>query len=220
MGVSFVSDFADQAVLLPLILMVAVALAAAGWRRGAVAWIFAVAATLTVILAGKVAVYVCAGALPPDTGLKSPSGHTAAAAVVYGGLFALVAPTWSRPRLSALAAAGLVAFVIGVTRIALNAHTPIDVLVGAVIGMSGAVLLAQIAGERPAGMRRLGLLGATIAVVILFHGERLEAEAKIQSFSHLLRAPTGSMDKGQVGEVIAALPLQRTEMARSGTSSP
>jgi hypothetical protein len=216
MGVSFVSDFADQAVLLTLILMVAVALAAAGWRRGAVGWIFAVAATLTVILAGKVAVYVCActGALPPDTGLKSPSGHTAAAAVVYGGLFALLAPRWWGPRLSALAAAGLVAFVIGVTRIALNAHTPIDVLVGAVIGIAGAVLLAQIAGERPAGMRRLGPSGVTIAVVILFHGERLEAEAKIQSFSHLLWAPAGSLDKGQVGEVIAALPLQRTEMAR------
>jgi hypothetical protein len=34
----FVTDFADQAVVLPLALTICLALAVAGWRRGALAW--------------------------------------------------------------------------------------------------------------------------------------------------------------------------------------
>jgi membrane-associated phospholipid phosphatase len=209
--VSFVTDFADQAVLLPLVLMVALALAAAGWRRGAGAWILVVVTMLAVILAGKVIAYACAGTLLLDTGLKSPSGHTASAAVVYGGLCSLLAPVRWRPRVLALGAAALVAFVIGMTRLALHAHTQVDVLVGAVIGIAGAVLLAHLAGERPAGMRRVGPLAVAIGVVIVFHGARLEAESKIQSLAHLLWPPTVTMAAGQAGEGVAALlPLHAT----------
>ena len=41
----FVTDFADQAVILPLLLMVAIALWWCGWRRGALAWAIGVAAS-------------------------------------------------------------------------------------------------------------------------------------------------------------------------------
>ena len=41
---TFLTDFADQAVVLPLVLVLALVLAAQGWRRGAAAWLVAVGA--------------------------------------------------------------------------------------------------------------------------------------------------------------------------------
>ncbi len=41
---NFLTDFADQAVVLPFALVVAVALGVAGWWRGAFAWIAGVGA--------------------------------------------------------------------------------------------------------------------------------------------------------------------------------
>ena len=91
----FVTDFADQAVIVPLVLAVAAALLIAGWRRGALAWAVAVSGTLCTVLVAKVVVHSCiAAAQLPD--LRSPSGHTASAAVVYGGLIALLPPTPAR----------------------------------------------------------------------------------------------------------------------------
>jgi membrane-associated phospholipid phosphatase len=184
----FLTDFADQAVLLPLALLVGLAFAAAGWRRGAIAWVVAVAVTFAAILAAKVAVDVWLDFLQPETGLRSPSGHTAAAAVTYGGLLALLAPRRWRPRWSAPLAAALVAAVIGTTRLALHLHSRADVLSGAVIGIAGVMLLAQLAGERPPGMRRALPLIAAVGVMILCHGEHLDTEEGIACASHLTQA--------------------------------
>jgi membrane-associated phospholipid phosphatase len=181
----FLTDFADLAVVLPLALMVGLAFAAAGWRRGAIAWAVALAVTLAAILAAKLAVDAWGDILPPGTGLRSPSGHTAAAAVAYGGLLALLAPGHWRPWLSALVAAALVATVIGATRLATHVHTRADVLTGAIIGIAGAMLLVLLAGKRPAGMHRTLPVAAAVGVVILCYGEHLSAEHGIRCFSHL-----------------------------------
>lgn len=199
----FLTDFADQAVVLPLTLMVGLALAAAGWRRAAAAWVLAVAATLAAALAAKVAVYASGTTL---TGLESPSGHTAAAAVAYGGLLALLAPTRWRPPLPALVAASVVAAVIGVTRLALHAHTRADVVVGAVIGIAGAVVLAWLAGERPARVRRAWPLAASVGVMALLHGTHLQAESEIERLAHLVWPVTVSMAEGQAAEGTPARP--------------
>jgi membrane-associated phospholipid phosphatase len=191
--VSFLTDFADQAVVLPLTLMVGIALAAAGWRRGAGAWVVAIAATLAAALVAKVVVYAFGVVLLHETGLESPSGHTAAAAVAYGGLIALLAPKRWRPSLLALAAASVVATVIGVTRVALHAHTRIDVVVGAVIGIAGAVLLARLAGQRPPGTSRALPLAALVGVMVLLHGTHLQAESEIERLAHLVWPMTMSM---------------------------
>ena len=79
------TDFADEAVVLPLIAVVALMLGLLGWRRGALAWLGAVGLSFTSVLALKLVFATCGPALGLPA-LRSPSGHTAAAAVVAGGI--------------------------------------------------------------------------------------------------------------------------------------
>ncbi len=76
--------------------------------------------------------------------------------------------------------ARLVALVIGITRVRLGVHTPADVVVGALVGMCGAAWLGRLAGKpRHTGMRPY-LLVAPCVMILLFHGQRLQAEAGIR----------------------------------------
>jgi len=187
--VSFLTDFADQAVILPLGLAVALALVVLGWRRGALVWLLTLCATLAAMLALKILVGVCAANLAA-VGLRSPSGHTAAAAMVYGGLVALLgrAGRSGFGRVTLIAAA--IALLIGLTRIGLGEHTAADVLVGGLTGCAGAVLLVRLAGAPPAHLH-IGrptwfkLAAIVVAVVILTHGLHLQAEPRIQNFARL-----------------------------------
>jgi membrane-associated phospholipid phosphatase len=181
---SFLTDFADQAVILPLAVVLAVALAVAGWRRGALAWCLAVPVTLALVLAAKVTVASC-GQFLPLSGLRNPSGHTASAALVYGGLLALVLPQARRgPRVVWIAAA--IALVFGVTRLALHVHSRSDVVVGAGIGVLGAMLLARLAGPRPPHVRIVLPVAAALVIVVMFHGQHLRAEDRIHRVARLV----------------------------------
>jgi membrane-associated phospholipid phosphatase len=168
----FLTDFADQAVVLPLVLAAAAGLAAGGWRRGALAWAAVCAATLGALGLLKLAIFVW-GAPPALPGLLSPSGHTASAALVYGGIISLLA---LRHRRFALPVAALAAGVIGTTRLALHQHTLPDVIVGAGFGLAGVLALVGAAGKRPVDFRPGILLGLGVAVIAGFHGLRLPAE--------------------------------------------
>ena len=55
----FLTDFGDQAVILPLAATVALIFLISGWRRGALAWTVAVSATLGVVLLLKLAFLAC-----------------------------------------------------------------------------------------------------------------------------------------------------------------
>lgn len=181
---NFVTDFGDTALILPLVLAVGLALALGGWRRGAAAWVVSTGITFAALLLAKLAVYACHPL--PFVAVHSPSGHTAAAAVAVGGLLALLAPgSWSAP-LSAAAGAVLAAMVIGASRVGLGVHSRSDVLVGALIGIAGAVVVAGLAGRRPREFRRVLPLAAAVVAVIVFHGARLHAEDTIARLSHLI----------------------------------
>jgi len=121
----------------------------------------------------------CQDLLPP-IGLLSLSGHAASAAVVYGGVLALVL---GGPVAAALAAAAAGALV-GFTRLALDVHTQADVIAGVLLGMAGAVALSVLAGPRP-GLRRgwIGVAAAMVAVLVLFHGRHVYAEMHINRMS-------------------------------------
>jgi len=175
----FLTDFADQAVVLPVAATVLVVLLALGWRRGAAAWALSVGGVLGVMLVLKLITFAC-GWRVPWTGLASPSGHTAAAAVVYGGLLALLVPRGLGGTLVAALAGGVVALIFGLTRLALQVHTVPDVIVGAAVGVVGAVLLRKLAGDRPATLSSPRLAVAACVVMLLFHGHRLEAETRIR----------------------------------------
>lgn len=168
----FLTNFADEAVILPLVFAIACTLAALGWRRGALAWVVVVGATLALMLVLKLVAFACG---PPL--LRSPSGHTAAAAVVVGGL-AVVLGYGRRPR-TVLLVAAVAAVLIGISRLVLAVHTAPEVALAGVIGIAGALALSRLAGSPPHGLRLRWLAAVAIAVVLLFHGWHLNAEPRI-----------------------------------------
>lgn len=149
----FVTDFADQAVLLPPAATVAAALTLAGWCRGALAWIMVIGGTLALILMLKLASAIFGHVLPVGE-LRSPSGHTAIAGTVYGGLLAGFARRLTGHGRWSLACV----VVIGASRLVLDMHTVLDVAVGAVVGTGGAMALNRLAGVPPPTMRLVPLL--------------------------------------------------------------
>ncbi len=170
----YLTDFADQAVILPLVLATAVALLAQGWRRGALTWLIVVTATFVTTLALKLMFLACSPLFGPID-IHSPSGHVAAATVVAGGLAAML----SGRRGSILPAALLAAVVIGVSRIVLGMHSLPEVILGAMIGLAGAAALLRFAGAPPR-LKMAPLILVILVVAFLFHGLHLPAEAAIR----------------------------------------
>ena len=169
----YLTDFADQAVILPLVFAVAIALAVQGWRRGALTWLVVVGATFLTMLALKLTFLSCSSVFGPMD-VHSPSGHVAAATVVTGGLAAM----FTRRRNSILPAAVLAAIVIGISRLVLGMHSLPEVILGAMVGLAGAAALMRFAGPPPR-LKRAPLVAVTVLAAALFHGLHLPAEAAI-----------------------------------------
>ena len=140
----FLTDFADQAVMLPVVFAIAIVLAMQGWRRGALVWLGVVFVTFGVMLILKLVFLACSPLFDPID-VHSPSGHVAAATVVAGGLAALL----TRRRASILPVAMLAAVVIGVSRLVLGMHSLPEVVLGALVGLAGAAALLALAGLPP-----------------------------------------------------------------------
>ncbi len=175
----FLTDFADQAVMLPVAAVVAIGLALSAWWRGLFAWIVAVVGMLGTMSLLKYIFYTCSVPLAV-TGIHSPSGHTAASAAIYGGgLLLLLRGRLPAPVLAAIPLA--LAVVFGVTRLAVHAHDVAEVLVGGAVGLATAAVLAALAGPRPPLRVWPTAIGALIIVVCL-HGVRLQAETTIHRF--------------------------------------
>lgn len=182
----FLTDFGDQAVILPLAATVALIFLISGWRRGALAWTVAVSATLGVVLLLKLAFLAC-GHLISDLRLESPSGHTAAAAVVYGGLAGIALRTVTRNRYWLLgctfAVALLCAVVFGATRVRLGAHSMPEVLAGGMVGVGGAISSTALAGVPAPALKLSYVLAAGLVILLLLHGLHLPAETTIKSIA-------------------------------------
>ncbi len=206
----FVTNFADQAVILPLVLAIGCTLAALGWVRGALAWVLAVSAILALMLSLKLVAFACG---PPE--LRSPSGHTAAAAVVLGGL-AVVLGHGRRGR-AVLLAAGLGCVLIGISRLILGVHTAPEVAVGGTVGIGGALALRWLAGTPPRGLRPGWLAAVAVTVVVLFHGWHLDAEPRIHHVA-LLAAREFRVCRGAAGLPAPPRPGPLTNGARLSTS--
>jgi membrane-associated phospholipid phosphatase len=177
-GALFVTDFADQAVVLPVAVAMLAGLCLLGWRRAAMAWGLGIGGTLGATLVLKLAVMACG--IGATVGLGSPSGHTAGAACLYGAAVALLVRGRWRGTLAAALAAAAVAAVIGLTRVSLGMHTPADVWVGGAVGLVGATCVRALAGNRPAGLAPWRLGAGALATMLLFHGNRLDAEPRLR----------------------------------------
>ena len=173
----FLTDLADQAVVLPLILAIAATLGAQGWRRGAAAWLAATCATFGTMLILKLVFLGCGGTLGM-TRVTSPSGHAASAALLCGGIAARFIASLPATLIAALAGA----IVIGATRVGLGVHTQEEVIIGGLVGVAGAAALLRIAGQPPR-LRAWPLALVILCVVAALHGTRLPAEVTIRSVS-------------------------------------
>jgi hypothetical protein len=130
----FVTNLGDLAVLLPASLGLVAFLAWIGSREDAAAFATASAVCLLAALLAKLAFAAC-GARYSLIGVESPSGHSAFGATFYGCLAVLFGAgrTLSR-RLALYGVAAALILLIGASRVALDAHTAPEVVVGLFIG--------------------------------------------------------------------------------------
>jgi membrane-associated phospholipid phosphatase len=186
----FLTDFADQAVLLPLSAVVTVTMFTCGWRRGTLAWVGAIVGVSATVLVLKL-VFAGCPILWNGLLLQSPSGHTAAAAMVYGSLAALLLQRFGVGWVFSLLPAAFVVGVIGWTRLALGVHTAADVLTGAAIGLIGVVIFVAAARRPPAGPLVPAVLVAATTVIGITHGIRMDAETGIQAYGRTITHSSG-----------------------------
>jgi membrane-associated phospholipid phosphatase len=177
-GVTFLTDFADQAVVLPTALAIALLLALTGWARGAAVWLLAVMGTTGAITLLKILFVACG---PAQFGgiVSSPSGHTAAA-ILYGGLAGLAVRRCGGGTGLAFLPAPVVVVAFGLTRVQLGAHTVPEVVIGAVAGCAGVLAVLLLAGPPPRRVRLPRLLGPALFVAVLMHGYHLRAEEQLR----------------------------------------
>ncbi len=181
-AVQFFTDFADQAVILPLIACVAIILWVSGWRRGAFVWCLGTGATLAFMAALKLGFRACGPELFGDN-VQSPSGHTASAGAVYGSILAFLnARLGGREVSRALIVLGVVV-LIGTSRVVLGDHTLSEALLGGIVGFVAAQAMLHFAGE-PAEARFYALsLLPLLALPFLLHGIHLQAESELRSMA-------------------------------------
>ena len=168
------TDFGDLAVLLPLAAVVALWLLAIRQPRAVVWWMGAVLLCIGGTGVLKIYFFIC----PPLTDLHSPSGHTSLSTLVYGALTMAVASGLSGWRRVAAIAIGL-AFVagIGVSRVLVQAHTVVEVVLGSLLGLTALALFAYQYWRHPPVDPWLKPLIVTCALLmVLLNGQELRAE--------------------------------------------
>lgn len=187
-----VTDFGDSAILLPVSALVLAALWLSGARRTAVAWGIAVGLACLVMVALKIGLRPCDRTLILE--LRNPSGHSAFSAVVYGGLALLVAQhVESRLLRAAIAvlAAGWI-LLIGVSRVAVHAHTPAEVAVGLAVGAAAVGLFALQQKQLAVPRLFLPVTGLLLVVVLAaLHGTKAEAEGLIRRLAWVIYDEAG-----------------------------
>lgn len=178
---SFVSDFGDTAVTVPLAVVMGCALVAAGHFRMALGWCLAILACAGLIATLKLVLAVC-GYHPGVSALASPSGHTAMSTAVYGGFAAVLGARLERPaRQAAIAAAAALMLGIAASRAVLHYHSAVEVAVGLAVGSLALAGIVALAGRyRPVRLPLIPVGAAALAVALLLHGERWPAEQAIR----------------------------------------
>jgi membrane-associated phospholipid phosphatase len=177
---SFITDFGDTAVTVPLAIMVTGFLFAAKQPRLAIGWALVILLCAGVTGAVKLAFTVCGYPLA-GSGLTSPSGHTAMSVAVYGGLAAIVGNGLKAPARAALvAAAAIFTSGIALSRTIIGYHTPIEVAIGLVVGIAAlGAMIGVLARYRPEHLPIGWLSAGALVVFVLFHGTQWPAERVI-----------------------------------------
>ncbi len=156
------------------------------WWHAAFLWVLTVAAVLGSMLVLKLGVGACGWELG-FPGLNSPSGHTASATILYGGVSTLLLP--GLRGFSRILPAILIAVLFATSRVLLHDHSVLEVTIGGVVGIGGVGLFARLHGPVPTSLRLVWLWITVVVVAAAAHGDRMTAERHIHSFATLwLRA--------------------------------
>jgi membrane-associated phospholipid phosphatase len=200
-----VTNLGDLAVLLPASLGLIVFLLWIGAKDNAAAYGAAMVFCLLAALLAKLAFAAC-GARTELFGVESPSGHTAFSATFYGCLALLFAA--GRPfarRFALYACAAALVLLIGVSRVALQAHTAPEVVVGLVIGaISIGLFLALSVSAEPLRLStqtiaRLSPFAALYALCLLLLAGHWSAERTIDVIAAELGADLRLCRSAEVG---------------------
>jgi membrane-associated phospholipid phosphatase len=185
---SFITNLGDTAVTMPLALLICSFLAVARQARLAFGWGLVIVGCAGAISMLKLLLAVCDHRFALS-GLYSPSGHTAMSTAVYGSMCLLIGDV-SPPASRALVYSGGLALIadIAASRLALHLHTPAEVAVGLVIGLSAVIgFRIMLAGQRPIVLPIQWLIGAAAILVILLHGEHWPAEQALGDLSRFIQ---------------------------------
>ena len=128
-----------------------------------------------------------AGCQPPSplAAFRTPSGHTASATLIYGGLIAVISGDVGVTVLASV----ICAILIGVSRLILHLHTLAEAMVGGSVGALGSSLLAvalpHLTGQaRSPRYLTTGLPVIALVMALALHGVHWRLEPKISYVSH------------------------------------
>jgi len=184
-----VTDLANTALLAPLVVVGSAFLLSCGRRREAVIMTLSLLAPGIAVALLKLTLMGCHPLLPAPS-LRSPSGHAALGASVYGTL-ALIIRDCAGPvlRWAATAlAAGLIG-AIAASRVVLGFHSAGEVMVGLALGLGFLAMAAHLLpgpGAMRGGGHGLVLLAVAAAAGALCHGLDVPAEELIRRWARAL----------------------------------
>ena len=177
---SFITDFGDTAVTLPLAALMLGFLVIARRARLALVWVLAIVGCAGVIGVLKLMLDACGNPALSAAGLASPSGHTAMSAAVYGGFAAVVGAQLPRPgRIALMPGAIMLIVAIPVSRVVLHLHSRIEVAAGLMVGLMALACIAAAVLVRRERLPVFWLAGAAMILMLVFYGERWPAEQAI-----------------------------------------
>lgn len=181
------SNFADQAVIMPLAVAIGIFLLVIRWNRGAFAWAIGIGGTLLTVVIAKLFFYIVGNHLPFGINLHSPSAHSAAGAVVYGGLVTLLLRRGRAGIKTALVSSGIFALIFSITRLTLGVHTRSEVVLGSFFGMLGTATFVYIAGRKARKFNPIYLLIIASLIIFSEHGKMFYGEVIIRHASEMIK---------------------------------
>lgn len=187
-----VTDLGDGGLMIALTAVIALYLLVSGYRNGALAMVGALLISAGTIALLKLIFIGCETRFGLHD-IRSPSGHAALSAAVYGTILMLLTQ-----RLPAgwriVPWFGLVplVLVIAATRIHLHFHTPAEVALGLTIGLCSVLCVWALllrGGQLPPFRARWAALALVLTLVTL-HGVHIGAEVWVQRLATMLRVHT------------------------------
>ena len=189
---SFVTNFGDLDLLLPLSLVVAGTLWRFESRAVATAFAGALVLCLGTLAVLKLTLLSCGAYW--HLLVRSPSGHCGAATIVYGAI-AIVLATHTPPRLRRLWYGGALALIvlIALSRVVLRMHSQVEVAIGLTIGAACLALFTLRYRGRPHPRINPLALGLALSLTSLVaYGSQSQAEILLKDWAMMLRLHTGA----------------------------